>query len=244
MQVYLIRHAQSHNNAVMDNQAERVADPPLTEVGLQQAERVAQYLRDSVSLEEIVRHPVHNRDNTVPHTITHLFCSPMYRTLQTAFPIARELDLTPVVWPDLHEQGGVFLEEDGIPNGKPGMTRSEILAQFPNYVLPESITEQGWYDVKKGMEHFSETMARAIRVVSELRRRAQMEEFRDAKVALVGHGAAIDAIIKALIHNLPTDRYFYWHYNTAISFLEILDDGVVMIRYLNRVTHLPPELIT
>lgn len=244
MQVYLIRHAQSFNNALMEDQFKRVADPPLTEVGLQQAELVAQFLKNTVCLEEIVRHPVHNRDNSTPYTITHLFCSPMYRTLQTAFPIARELDLTPVVWPDLHEQGGMFLERDGVAQGEGGMTRAQILEQFPNYVLPDSVTDEGWYDPKKGIEHFSDTMARAIRVVTELRRRAQMEEFKDSKVALVGHGAAIDAIIKAFIHNLPTDRYFYWHYNTAITMLEIVEDGVVMIRYLNRVTHLPPELIT
>jgi 2,3-bisphosphoglycerate-dependent phosphoglycerate mutase len=244
MQVYLIRHAQSLNNALMEDQFKRVADPPLTEIGLQQAEHVAQFLKNTTCLEEIVRHPAQGRDNSTPYTITHLFCSPMYRTLQTAFPIARELDLTPVVWPDLHEQGGMFLQKDGVVEGKPGMTRSEILAQFPNYVLPETVTEDGWYDVQKGMEHFSDTMARSIRVVTELRRRAQMDEFKEAKVALVGHGAAIDAIIKALIHNLPTDRYFYWHYNTAITMLEIVEDGVVMIRYINRVTHLPPELIT
>ena len=43
MQLYIIRHAQSYNNALTD-WTERVSDPPLTELGEQQADLLAAYL--------------------------------------------------------------------------------------------------------------------------------------------------------------------------------------------------------
>ncbi len=245
MEVYLIRHGQSVNNALMEDQTERVQDPPLTAVGEQQAELTAQFLAHHPSLQQLVRHKVDQRDNNgYPQTLDYVYCSPMLRAMQTARPIATAFGLRPIVWPDIHEQGGIFITRDGITTGYGGMTRTQILEQFPDYVLPESITEAGWYDPAKGHEHFSETMARAVRVATELRRRAQTEEDANCNIALVAHGAFIDAVIKAFIFNLPTDRYFYWHYNTSISQLDILETGVVMVRYLNRVSHLPPELVT
>jgi 2,3-bisphosphoglycerate-dependent phosphoglycerate mutase len=245
MEVYLIRHGQSTNNALMEDNQLRVQDPPLTKVGEQQAELTAQFLQSRPNLEELVRQKVDDRDATNhPHKFDYIYCSPMLRAMQTARPIAEAFGIRPIVWPDIHEQGGIFLSRDGVTTGYGGMTRTEILEQFPNYDLPESITEAGWYSTAKGEEHFSDTMARAIRVATELRRRAQTEADTNAKIALVTHGAFMDAIIKAVLFNLPTDRYFYWHYNTAISQLDILETGVVMVRYLNRVTHLPPELVT
>ena len=43
MKLYIIRHAQSINNALA-NQMDRVCDPSLTELGYRQAEIVAQHL--------------------------------------------------------------------------------------------------------------------------------------------------------------------------------------------------------
>lgn len=45
-QFLLVRHGQSQNNALPDNQ--RVCDPDLTELGRQQADRTAKYLCRSV----------------------------------------------------------------------------------------------------------------------------------------------------------------------------------------------------
>ena len=86
MEVYIIRHAQSTNNALMDDQHMRVEDPPLTEVGHQQAERLSAFLATAPNLEDMVRHKVdapERTSNDFPQTITHLYCSPMHRALQT-----------------------------------------------------------------------------------------------------------------------------------------------------------------
>ena len=86
--------------------------------------------------------------------IERLFCSAMHRSLQTAKPVSAALGLDPEVWVDIHESGGIFLnhyDERGIV-GYPGMTREEIAEEFPNYLLPEEITDHGWWDVRNGME--------------------------------------------------------------------------------------------
>lgn len=245
MEVYIIRHGQSTNNALMDDQTNRVKDPALTDVGERQAQLVAGYLHAQPNLVSMIRHKVDERDNDAfPQTITHVYSSAMRRAMQTARPIAAAFDLRVEVWPDLHEFGGIFLEEDGVITGYGGMTRAEILADFPDYILPDSITEAGWYDVNKKYEHFSDSMARAIRVADTLRRRAQNENHSDDQIVLVAHGGFIDILIKAFLHALPSDRFFAWHNNTAITRIDITRQGVVMLRYMNRVSHLTPDLMT
>lgn len=246
MEIYIIRHAQSENNALMEDQHLRVQDPSLTPTGFKQADCLSDFLVDATNLEELVRHKVDAPERETPfrHTFTHLYCSPMLRALQTTQPVAAKLGMTPEVWIDIHEHGGIFLEKDGVATGFGGMTRSQILADFPDYVLPEAITEDGWWNPLNGMEHISQLYARATRVAGRLRARAQSPETKDDKVALVVHGMFIDALIKAFTHNLPSDRYFHWHYNTAITRLDLIEDGVVILRYANRVTHLPAELVT
>ena len=76
----------------------------------------------------------------------------MHRALQTAAPLARALGLKPEVWLDIHEQGGMYLDKDWNKIGFPGMTRHEILGEFPDYVLPQTITDAGWYDATRGYD--------------------------------------------------------------------------------------------
>lgn len=247
MEVYIIRHGQSVNNALMEDQHLRVADPDLTPLGVQQAERVAKFLAEAPDLEQMVRHSIDSDERkaaTRPQEITHLYCSPMRRALQTAQPIARALGLRVNVWVDIHEHGGIFLEEDGVVTGLGGMTRSQIAEEFPDYELPETITDAGWWGSASGMEDISGVYARAARVALDLRARAQSPKTRGDKVALVAHGMFIDALLKAFLNNLPSNRYFHWHYNTAVSRVDLIEDGVVLVRYVNRVDHLPPDLVT
>ena len=137
MQVFVIRHGQSANNALEDVGL-RTHDPLLTETGEKQAEIVGPFVAAGghLSLAE--------RQNGRPY-IDQLYCSPMIRTLQTAQPIGQALGVAPEVWIDIHEQGGLFLDhgEGGIESF-PGQSRSQILAQFPNYIPPAQIGEEGW----------------------------------------------------------------------------------------------------
>ncbi|PJF27150.1 MAG: hypothetical protein CUN52_14920, partial [Phototrophicales bacterium] len=101
MEIYFIRHGQSTNNRLTEaTWHTRSHDPELTEIGHKQAARVADYLCSAPNLEDIVRIPddAPEREQHYPHTITHLYCSPMYRALQTAQPIGAALNLNPTVW--------------------------------------------------------------------------------------------------------------------------------------------------
>lgn len=246
MELYIIRHGQSVNNAHHENPEKRVQDPDLTETGVKQAAHLARFLSEETDREQIVRHAADAPQRHDPHyhDITHLYCSPMRRTLQTTQPIARALKLTPEVWIDIHEHGGIWLDVNGAEQGFGGMTRSQIEAEFPGYVLPDAITEGGWYDPLLKQEHYTLAAARAMRVAQSLRERAADPDGQQHKIALVAHGTLMDLLLKALLHRLPGDTFFHWHYNTGVTRLDFLEDGRMLVRYVNRVAHLPPELVT
>lgn len=218
MEVYLIRHAQS-TNQVLENRDDIVFDPRLTELGQRQALLLAQYLAGD---EERVRF--------VDSGIDQLCCSPMWRALQTTLPLAETLNLMPEVWVDVHEQVLTV-------HGSPGGTREEIAAAFPGYRLPDEITDRGWWH--RGAETRSACLERASRVVRELRERSKVDE----ALAIVSHARFIDALLKALLSQPPGRDYWYHHSNTAVSRVALVGHRCE-IRYLNRVAHLPPELVS
>ena len=234
MQLYIIRHAQSTNNALFDPR-ERVCDPPLTELGRRQAQILAEHLATGHDLD-----PYGNRSGAPGYGFDQLWVSPMWRALQTAQPIARALGLRVRVRLDIHEQGGIFLDH-GAERGRvgyPGRLRSEVLAEFPDYDLPDQLTDAGWW--RQGYEPPEACFVRAAGVLAELRGRAAGEE----RIALLTHGAFIDAFLKALFGQALECPLFYYSYNTAISRLQFHADGRIDVHYLNRVTHLPLALVS
>ena len=239
MFLYLIRHAQSTNNALPLTQ--RVQDPPLTALGLEQAATLAQHLADAVDRERAV-----NGRGRTGYSLTRLYCSAMGRALQTAQFVGQALDLKPEVWVDIHEQGGIFLDhgEAGGAVGYPGKTRAEILAEFPHFSLPENVTEEGWWN--RGYEDWPTCQGRAIKVAQQLQSWAAEahQAGRSERLALVTHGGFLDALLKALTSQLPSRHLYYGHYNTGITCLEFRADGRLFFYYLNRIEHLPPELIS
>jgi broad specificity phosphatase PhoE len=241
MQLYIIRHAQSTNNALADIR-DRVCDPTLTELGERQAGIVAGHLAAGIEL--VPSFNGAGQQNPGGYGITHLYCSPMWRALQTAEPIGRALGLRPKVWTDIHEQGGIFLDhQDGRgPVGYPGKTRAEIQAAFPHYVLPESVNERGWWN--RDFEEWTVCHQRALRVAEELCAWANGDGSQEKRIALVSHGGFIDALLKALFSHPPEHRVYYYKYNTAVSRIDFREDGRLNVRYVNRVDHLPPELVT
>ncbi len=242
MELYLIRHAQSTNNALAD-QNQRVCDPPLTDLGLRQAEVIARHVAEGLTPELVKYGSVEATDAAQRrgYGLTRLYCSPMRRTLQTAQPISQALGLTPEVWVDIHEQGGIYLDhgEEVGRVGYPGLTRAEILAEFPAYRLPDAVTEQGWW--RSGYEEWPLCQGRAIKVAHTLR---QWAIGSTERIALVSHGGFLDALLKALFDQLPGRHLFYHHYNTAVTRLDFREDGRLGLRFINRVDHLPPELVS
>jgi len=237
MKLLIIRHAESSNNRIALNldydayMRSRSADPIITDLGVEQTRLLAQHLAGA-------------KDR---YGITHLYVSPMLRAIQTAAPVAAALGLQPELWPDIHEHGGIF---QGNPrNGdnliiRHGLRRPDIRRDFPDFVVPDAITDDGWWN--GGYEDLPGCFARAIRVARELRRRAEHEAEQHAEtcLAMVSHGTFIDSLIKAFFHQLPDRGLHYFHNNTGITCLDFGHNGTLYLRYLNRTAHLPPNMVS
>jgi 2,3-bisphosphoglycerate-dependent phosphoglycerate mutase len=245
MQLYIIRHGQSVNNVSMITDGkDRVADPPLTELGHKQADAVAQHLKSGLNPDSLIDAAYGRGEGKPGFAITRLYCSPMLRTLQTALPISKALGLKPQVWIDIHEHGGLFLDyqdERGLV-GFPGLTRAEFMAGFPDYALPDTITEKGWWDPNQREEDLASAQARAIRVAAALRKQAETEP--NEQVALVTHGTFADCLLKAFFNQLPTRQHFFAHYNTAITRVDFYEGQHLRLRFTNRVDHLMAEWLS
>ena len=114
MQFYFIRHGQSANNALWDRggpTGERSPDPELTELGHKQAQHLARFLAQAgVPREEgpesaargapVRRDSATSRDvqNVTGVRLTHLYCSPMIRCIETGTYLSRATGLPLVLW--------------------------------------------------------------------------------------------------------------------------------------------------
>ena len=238
MELYVIRHGQSANNAMAEG-GRRVCDPPLTEIGEAQADRLAGYLAaDGGGADGI--HPAGMQQNCAGFLFDRIFSSPMLRAMQTAAPAGKAMGIRPEIWIDIHEEGGIWLDEgDGRGEvGYPGLTATEINSRFPEFLVPEAITDEGWWN--RPPEIKEAWRARARRVASVIHDRFAGTEER---IALVCHGGFANDLLHAVFAGMPDGVYFESP-NTAVSRLDFNGKGWVQIRYLNRVAHLPPELIT
>jgi len=225
MELYLIRHGQSQNNA-WEGTGKRVADPPLTQIGHKQARLVGAYLQEA---EQVAGYG---------YAFEELYCSAHLRTLQTTAPIAEALGLTPRIWMDVHEENGIWSDEGDGPIGHPGLTRAEIEDQFPNYVIPGDLADDGWWNRPK--ETHAEMAERAKRVAEVIWARDLDAEIQ---IAIVTHGAFANGLMQALVGMEVTKDVYYGHYNTGITRFDFIN-GVIYPRYTNRVEHLTPDLRT
>ena len=225
MDLFLIRHAQSANNVLTDDRL-RTMDPLLTELGMRQAERVACHAARIVP----------TRDGVA----TRLYCSPMWRALHTANTISRAAGLTPEVCVDIHEHGGIYLDqgEEGGVIGYPGKTRAQILDAFPTVIVRPEITDLGWW--AGGLEEMSACYERAARVIEVLREWSPS----DQRILMVSHGGFINSFLTLLFEQGADWPIFYHHSNTAITHLTFAAEGHLDVHYLNRVDHLPPEMVS
>jgi broad specificity phosphatase PhoE len=246
MRLLIIRHAESSNNKLALNldtgtyMQQRSADPVITELGVRQAQCLAEHLAGDPPAGA----PPGGKGI---YGITHLYCSPMLRTLQTSQPFAKALGLRPVIWNDIHEHGGMFMGNPHTGENfvvHAGLTRADIERDYPDVELNDTIAADGWW--KSGYEDISGCYARAIRVARELRRRAHTERESGDKsvVAIVSHGTFIDSLIKALFHQIPENRFFYYHNNTAITCIDFDQHDTLFLRFSNRTFHLPPDMIS
>lgn len=247
MQVYMIRHCQSENNAMwdkLDNSTGRVDDPLLTEIGRKQAEHLGRFVAFSDPDISLHGNDHHNRRG---FGITHLYCSLMERAVQTGAAIAATTHVPLVAWEEIHETGGIFLTdpETGQHNGLPGKNRAYFEAHYPDLVLPDSMNAAGWWN-----RSFEEKPAIKLRAQTVVRQLWERHGGTDDCVAVVTHGAFSQAILMQLL-GLPypldeadLERPVWFRFNngaiTRIDFYE----AYAMVAYINRVDYLPSELIT
>jgi 2,3-bisphosphoglycerate-dependent phosphoglycerate mutase len=238
MELYFIRHAQSANNKLYDETGTwngRDSDPELTELGHDQAQRLAEHV--ACANGSILRRDYVNRDS---FGFTHLYSSPMVRALATAAYLSAALDLPLVVWKDLHEVGGIFYidDETGERIGQPGKTRSELAARFPQAQLPETLGEEGWWN--RSHESVERQPRRARRFVEDL---VERHGGSDDRVAVVSHGGFYNLVL-AELQGTPADNGFWFNINnTGITRFNFVPEGIGLA-YANRLEHLPTELIT
>ena len=240
MDLFIIRHGESANNALA-NIRDRQVDPPLTELGVRQAKILAGYLARGQFPEHMDSGGTNNKINMKEGSgITTLYVSPMYRTLQTVQPIANSLRLDPMVWVDLHEEGGMYLNHGEVEGlvGYPGKTRQEILSEFGSYKLPPEITDGGWWS--GGHEDKLAFTARAKRVSDSLKSMA----ISDDNIALITHGAFMDMLLKELLGTATSTFVRFRHHNTGITRINLNNDGRLELWGLNQVHHLSNDLIS
>lgn len=231
MKLLLIRHAQSANNrlvAEMGRDDGRIPDPDITDLGVEQAKALAQMLASG-------RYP----------TITHLYCSLMRRTIQTAVPIADTLDLQIVARTDAHEFPGPYTGPSSQRASHQGSPRSQLMAFSSRTQLPDSATEDGWYT--GGLETEEALEQRAAALIEDLRAHHEPQDV----VALVSHGWFGAIVLKTALG--ASAQAWFDHHNTATSLIEwrnFLVSGEdtprpeTVLVWGNRTDHLTPEQIS
>lgn len=239
MHLYFIRHAQSANNALYASGAPeraRTQDPPLTDLGRQQAELLAGFLAQSNPSVITARYDPQNRCG---FGLTHLYCSLMVRAISTGSIIAARLGLPLHAWVDWHEEGGLFLENDaGERLGQPGYGRGHFAKEYPVLVLPETLGDDGWWN--RPFEAAEDRPARARRVVAELLERHGQT---DDRVAVISHGGFYNHFVAALLELNPPYKLSFLMNNAALARIAIDPRGNYVV-YQNRCEYLPAELVT
>jgi 2,3-bisphosphoglycerate-dependent phosphoglycerate mutase len=219
MELYVIRHAQSANNALPEEQ--RVEDPAITELGHRQAKALADW--------------IHSADLDI------LVTSPFRRTLETTEYIRQRVDVVPQVWIDLHEQGGCYAGHDPTRyEGRPGMTRQQILAEFPGYEPEELIDASGWWKCRT-YESYEMTRQRARRLVA---RTLKTFGGRNVRVAYIMHADFKRCFLQEMLSATQSSSSVVGPiYNTAVSTIKLHSD-TPQVSLFNSTVHLEEELLS
>ena len=221
MLLYLIRHAQSQNNARPAYC--RVEDPPLTAVGRLQTQYLAEWLR-TIEFDMLVT-------------------SPVLRALQTTRAIHNRTGHHVYVWGDMFEEGGMFRGFG--PNksaGGPGMTRSQIIEQVASSsllsTLDPSITDEGWWG--RPRESPDEASRRANAVAKRI---THCVDTLNTGIVVVTH----DRFVRRLLLNLLGESRDAFQatslHNAGVTRL-VFDSNAWSLERVNDVSHLPSRLVS
>lgn len=233
MKVYFIRHAQSLNNAIWENTGSskgRNEDPELSEKGVQQLTYLSNYF-----IEKQTQPNGHEN-----FSFTHLYSSPMVRAIRTGLSVSSIFDLKIKLMVDLHEGGGIFLEDEtGKLNGLPGKPRSYFLQQFPEVIPDEAMEETGWWN--RPFEPFDQRLFRAQRVWKYLVTTHQDEDC----IGLFSHAGFFNYFLSHITQRTLSEEIWFELNNASITQIDYdKAHDKINIRYVNKNHFLPVELIT
>lgn len=150
------------------NTAERPYDPPLSEDGFIQAQELARRLK--------------------PEKISHIFCSPFLRTVQTASCIAEMLDLPLKIEAGLSE----WLNPEWMRDKPETLPLKVLQEHFPRLDL--SYTSHVVPEYPETAEELKERTGRIARTLVE-----QLTE----DILFVGHGASVCGTTQGLVSGNP-----------------------------------------
>ena len=212
MELLLIRHAQSQNNALPESQ--RVEDPGITSLGLQQARQLA--------------------EAAAAWDVELLLTSAFRRALETAEQLHQRTSLRPRIWPELHENGGCYTGHlPGQMAGRPGMNARQIGERFPAFDIEGEIAEGGWWQ-SRPRESAEESWRRAQQ---QARRLLETHRGR-SRVACVVHADFKSLLLDALLGDRWNELAAEPLYNTGVTWLRCDGAGEVSVQQFNDVEHL------
>ena len=206
MQIYMVRHGQSQNNAGTASSH----NVPLTQLGREQAHLAANALANQ--------------------RFDALYCSPLERALQTACILNTKLGVAPYVHPAFSETGFSWGEKDA--------TREQLQAAYPECILDNSVTSNGWAPANGESE--DEAYERACDIVQWLCARHSGPESR---VLVVTHGNFGGILMGSIVGVRPSGYTRFSQHNACISRADIVE-GESKLRFLNTTAHLSEDMLT
>tara|TARA_R110002049_G_scaffold2750_2_gene21443 strand:- start:223080 stop:223760 length:681 start_codon:yes stop_codon:yes gene_type:complete len=222
MQLFLIRHAESANNARPPY--ERVEDPAITAVGRMQAQHLADWTRTL--------------------KIDTLITSPFLRTIETTLQVVQGTRQQVNIWHDVFERGGCYRgHKVGEIHGAMGLGRSAIQRHFQenaiDCLIDDTIEEKGWWGGRP-QETEEEVAMRAQQVTQRL-----IDAFGTSQrnIVVVIHADFKRWLLRVMMGGAVDTDSFGPLRNTGISKLNF-DGSRWQLDWLNSVSHLPARLIT
>ena len=245
--LYLIRHAQSENNAIWDGRGDaqpgRRPDPEITATGHGQAEVLATHLAHPEA--EPRQHPFEPAGRA-HFGLSHVYCSLMTRSILTAEYIARACGIELQALPDIFEKHGIYdIDDNGNLVGIAGPGRDYFDQRFPRLGLPDEFDDRGWWN--RPVEDEAAFLQRVQAVVAQLHDRLGGS---DEVLGLVVHGDFIDQFINEVMGVVRYQPNYDSHWagnwtfhNTSITRIDFAD-GARSVVYLNRIDHLSNDLVS
>jgi 2,3-bisphosphoglycerate-dependent phosphoglycerate mutase len=222
MQLYLIRHAESQNNA--KNPHDRTEDPPITNLGKQQAQFLSSWTRTL--------------------NIDTLISSPFRRALETTRELLAAVPQHVHVWHDIFERGGCYrgylpADKQGAMGLGPKGIRSALCDDQNNCTIDNTIHEAGWWGGRT-----PETDDQASQRASAVTVRLQ-DTFGDSgkSIVAVTHADFKRLLLGAMLPEVLDPTQLGSMRNTGITKVNY-DGSRWQLDWFNSVSHLPAELIT